>query len=190
MVFKTDNGHYLCAEGCGGREVVANRPGFGDWEIFHMKWLPNGNVAAQAFNGQFLCAEGGGGREVVANRDAIGPWETLGWKPSTVFGADQVDPEGWLVEWERAFLLPEPDYGSGFGSVHDSGEPNYWGEGPSGPPFEKVSMRAANGQFLCAEGGGGREVVANRDAIGPWETFSVVTPPPELFNKPGWGRSQ
>ena len=29
---------------------------------------------------------------------------------------------------------------------------------------------------MCAEDGGGREVVANRDAIGPWETFTI-----ELF---------
>jgi phosphodiesterase/alkaline phosphatase D-like protein len=27
-----------------------------------------------------------------------------------------------------------------------------------------ISLQAANGQYVCAEGGGGREVVANRDA--------------------------
>ncbi len=34
-----------------------------------------------------------------------------------------------------------------------------------------VGFQAANGQYVCAEGGGGRELVANRNQIGPWETF-------------------
>jgi hypothetical protein len=38
-----------------------------------------------------------------------------------------------------------------------------------------VALAAANGQFVCAERGGGGEVVANRAALGPWETFSMNT---------------
>ena len=37
-----------------------------------------------------------------------------------------------------------------------------------------VALRAANGQYLCAEGGGGNGVVANRNAIGGWETFKLI----------------
>ncbi|MDD4652414.1 MAG: hypothetical protein PHQ34_09300, partial [Methanothrix sp.] len=37
-----------------------------------------------------------------------------------------------------------------------------------------VALQAANGQFVCAEGGGGGAVVANRNAIGTWETFKLV----------------
>jgi len=37
----------------------------------------------------------------------------------------------------------------------------------------RIALRAANGQYLCAEGGGGREVVENRNAVGTWETFEV-----------------
>ncbi|HMK55914.1 MAG TPA: hypothetical protein VK448_04695 [Dissulfurispiraceae bacterium] len=37
-----------------------------------------------------------------------------------------------------------------------------------------IAMRAtANGKLVCSEGGGGKELVANRDAIGPWETFMI-----------------
>lgn len=39
-------------------------------------------------------------------------------------------------------------------------------------PF--VVLRASNGQFMCAEGGGGQLVVANRPAIGPWEVWQAV----------------
>eukprot|EP01047_Picozoa_sp_COSAG01_P027625 COSAG01_NODE_1829_length_9125_cov_11.706182_4_plen_65_part_00 len=31
-----------------------------------------------------------------------------------------------------------------------------------------------NGQFLCAEGGGGGAVVADRDEPGGWETFELI----------------
>ena len=71
------NGQYVCAEGGGGREVVANRDAMAAWETFELIDLGNGYYALQAANGQFFCAESGGGREVVANRDAIGAWETF-----------------------------------------------------------------------------------------------------------------
>lgn len=37
----------------------------------------------------------------------------------------------------------------------------------------QVAFRAAGGQYVCAEGGGGREVVANRPTAGGWETFTL-----------------
>jgi hypothetical protein len=39
----------------------------------------------------------------------------------------------------------------------------------------QVYMRASNGQFLVAEGGGGGDVNANRSALGPWETFGLYS---------------
>lgn len=38
----------------------------------------------------------------------------------------------------------------------------------------KVALRAYNGQYVSAEGGGGAEVVANRDEVGEWETFELI----------------
>jgi hypothetical protein len=77
IALRACNGQYVCAEGGGGGEVVANRNAIGDWETFGLIDLRNNNVALQAANGQYVCAEGGGGGEVVANRDAIGDWETF-----------------------------------------------------------------------------------------------------------------
>lgn len=37
----------------------------------------------------------------------------------------------------------------------------------------KVAFRTGNGKYLCAEGGGGGEVNATRDAAGGWETFTL-----------------
>lgn len=135
---RTDNGHYLCAETGGGREMIANRTAVGPWETFTVERLDQtgallmsgDRVALRTANGQYLCAENGGGGEVVANRTTMGPWETF-----TIVHAD----------------LSGGEISSGQG----------------------VLLRTANGQFLCAEGGGGREVTADRAAIGPWETFTA-----------------
>lgn len=37
----------------------------------------------------------------------------------------------------------------------------------------QISLQAMNGQWVCAENGGGREVVANRGGIGGWEVFTL-----------------
>lgn len=39
----------------------------------------------------------------------------------------------------------------------------------------KIALRTkSKGKYVCAEAGGGRELVANRDQIGPWETFTLI----------------
>src|ERR687898_292541 len=42
---------------------------------------------------------------------------------------------------------------------------------------DSIALRAYNGQYVCAEDGGGREVVANRDRAQEWETFTVERVP-------------
>ncbi len=37
----------------------------------------------------------------------------------------------------------------------------------------RVALRTRLGQYVCAENGGGREIVANRTAVGPWEAFMI-----------------
>ena len=79
---RADNGQYVCAEGGGGREVVANRDRAQEWETFTLELIDgrfrgDSRIALRADNGQYVCAEGGGGREVVANRDRAQEWETF-----------------------------------------------------------------------------------------------------------------
>jgi len=161
------NGQYVCAEGGGGREVVANRDTIAEWETFGLIDRGNGYYALQADNGQYLCAEGGGGREVVANRDAIAEWETFRLidlrRPARVAlqasndqhlcaegggGTGMVANRDWISDWETFNLI---DRGNG-----------------------NVAFQAFNGQYVCAEGGGGQELVANRNAVSIWETFRLI----------------
>lgn len=39
---------------------------------------------------------------------------------------------------------------------------------------EHIALMADNRKYVAAEEGGGRELVANRDRIGPWESFNVT----------------
>jgi carbamate kinase len=134
---RADNGQYVCAEGGGGREVVANRDRAQEWETFTLELIDgrfrgDSRIALRADNGQYVCAEGGGGREVVANRDSAREWET--------------------------FTVERVPGRRGRGNVRTG---------------DSIALRADNGQYVCAEGGGGREVVANRDRAQEWETFTV-----------------
>ena len=40
-------------------------------------------------------------------------------------------------------------------------------------PLRRIALQAFNGQYVAAEGGGGRELVANRTEIRAWETFEL-----------------
>ena len=37
-----------------------------------------------------------------------------------------------------------------------------------------IALKASNGQYLCAKGGGGQQIVANRPSAGAWETFRLI----------------
>ncbi len=37
----------------------------------------------------------------------------------------------------------------------------------------KIALQASSGHYVVAESGGGRELLANRTAIGAWESFYV-----------------
>lgn len=139
---RANNGLWVCAEGGGGREVVANRAVPREWETFELTSAQDSSrvpsygeqVHLKASNGQYICAEGGGGREVVANRAVPREWET--------------------------FTLRSPTGQTG-AAIKDGA-------------LTAIALQTWNGNFVCAEGGGGREVVANRTALGPWETFSLL----------------
>ena len=42
------------------------------------------------------------------------------------------------------------------------------------PGCKLIALRAHNGQYVCAEEGGKRELVANSNKIGPWEAFEMI----------------
>jgi len=79
IVLRASNSQYVCAEGSGGREILANRNWIGPWESFGLIDLGNGNIALRAFNGQYINAAGSGG-QVMANSASAGTGETFALK--------------------------------------------------------------------------------------------------------------
>ena len=79
---RANNGQYVCAEGGGGQELVANRNWAREWETFRLELIDGEfrdgrHIALIADDGHYVCAEQGGGGEVVANRPTLGDWETF-----------------------------------------------------------------------------------------------------------------
>jgi hypothetical protein len=173
--FRSVHGKYLCAEGGGGRELVANRERPDQWESFTVDNTTGGvgvqhgdRIALRARNGKWVYANNGGGEQLLAmGGPAIGAWE-----PLTVHNLDS--PGGSIVNGTRAalqavngqFVYAEPG-----GRVVAAG-PAIGGWEPFTIELFSFSWwRSAHGRFLCAEGGGGRELVANRDIPDTWERF-------------------
>jgi len=77
VALRANNGQYVCAEGGGGGEVLANRDQMKEWETFGLVQLDDGNVALRAINGQYISAVGGGGGKVLANQLHVKEWETF-----------------------------------------------------------------------------------------------------------------
>jgi hypothetical protein len=94
VVLRASNGEFVCAEGGGGQEVVANRSQRGPWETFtfHHRTENGGQlgtgggpgtppsfdqVGFQVFDGMYISADGGGGGKLYANRGWWAAWETF-----------------------------------------------------------------------------------------------------------------
>ena len=140
-------------------------------------------LTLQAQTGNFLVAENGGGTFVGANRTAIGPWERFVIIDSN--GGDLLHND--VINLRAAngqFVVAENGGGSVVNANRDVAGP--WEafhllnlDGASTfATGSHAALQAANGQFVVAENGGGGSssgaVNANRDAIGPWETFVLI----------------
>jgi len=114
----------------------------------------------QATNGQFVCAEFGGGFHLMANRQTVDLWETFLFED--IGGV-------WTIRVNNGqYVCAEP---SGV-VMANRGSANDWERwhvvdlGNS-----RIALQSHHGLYFCAEGGGGGAIVANRAAIGGWETF-------------------
>jgi hypothetical protein len=167
VALRTSNGHYLCAEDGGGREVTADRSTIATWETFQMIGVGTNQVVLRAHNGQYVSAQGGGGGAVHANRDHQATWETF-----TVHHLG--DGKVALSTLNGRYVCAEG--GGGSDLVADRTQCHTWEtfEFVRLLPGTPVALRTSGGQYLCAEGGGGGALSANRAGIGPWENFELI----------------
>lgn len=153
----------------------------GAWRWTNHRQPPHrhATIHLRAANGQYVCAEGGGGQRLVANRNVALQWETF----------RLLDPHGAPLSSGDFVTLRCADSryvcaegGGGREVVADRPVAGIWetfqivrADGKDGPIASgtKIALRVHNGHYVCAEGGGGREVVADRHALGPWEQFTI-----------------
>lgn len=180
VTLQASDSSFLRAEGGGGSTVLADRSTAREWETFTVEVWESMAVRLRAHNGQYLFAEGGGGGAVTAGGVA-GAWETFALvvrnrRGGGVQNGDTVGlqaPNGMFVTatggngdtvsasgpvtgtWERLVI----DRRSG-------GAGDIW-------HGDQVSLQTSNGRYMCAVGGGGGPVVADRPGVGDWETFTV-----------------
>ncbi|WP_432665597.1 stalk domain-containing protein [Wukongibacter baidiensis] len=174
VAIKTYDGKYLCAEGGGGGEVVANRDKIGKWESFKVIDLGDGKFALKTYNGKYLCAENGGGKEVVADRNEVREWET--------FELEYIEDDIFAIKaYNGKYLCAEN--GGGGEVVANRDKIGNWEEFrfvKSNISFPKlklpseVTLQAYNGKYLSAEDGGGEEIYATSSRTSNWEEFRVV----------------
>jgi hypothetical protein len=75
IALRAFNGQYVCAEGGGGRELVANRPQIAEWEAFELVEVDSSSIALRVYKRQYIRVEDGAGSQLIAVGDAIGPNE-------------------------------------------------------------------------------------------------------------------
>ena len=162
IALKGANGKYVCAEGGGGREVTVSRNIIGEWEIFQLVKLGGDQVAIKAAKGRYLSVRDG---TIQANSESIGKDELF---KLLISEACSIRSENgkYLVTGTKsgnnALVARNETIGADeiFNLVNLG--------------VDKIALKGANGKYVCAEGGGGREVTVSRDKIGEWEIFQLV----------------
>lgn len=172
-----DNKHFVCAESGGGQGLVANRTEAREWETFTVQFA---SITLKTYDGTyFVCADNGGGQKLVANRTEAREWETFDVLGEFVFGGNIS-----LRTYDKIHFVCAENGGGGE-LIASKILADIWETfkiiGPSGKTDgslvqngDKISFQTYNNKhFICAEGGGGQELVANRTEAHEWETFTV-----------------
>ncbi len=153
-----------------------------DW-VFSRKASSTGQACGctrfKSINGPYLTAGNGGGSTLLANATTSGPFESftlIDQNGGALVSGDKVS----LLTWDGLYYLRPDSTGSRrvratstqVTAVEQFTIIRIAGAGPISNG-DSVALKASHGQYVCAEeGGGGTGIVnANRNAIGPWETF-------------------
>ena len=153
----------------------------------------------RSYNNYYVVAEFGGGDEVNANRAVIGPWEKFAIIDINGGSLQSGDPVYLLTADGTHYVVAESG-GAPEGTPPPSGR--VYANRLVGGPWEtfiirkadgsggaitnntQISLQSYNGYYVVAENGGAAEgstppagqVFANRVAVGPWETFTLLLP--------------
>jgi beta-glucosidase len=172
IVLKAEsNGKYLGVN-AGSSLLYADQNSAGSEETFYLTGLGNGLVSFRSkWNNKYL-SFGSSGRMLTASKDSVGPDEAFtisafpvnACTPNQVSGCQICEADG--SDWA------DTDSKCLFGHKCVNGRCII----NSAPTVcISVSLKAyVNDRYVCAEDGGNSSLIANRDAVGPWEIFDLI----------------
>ena len=139
-------------------------------------------VSIKAVDGLFFSALGGGGDQVLASKaGAATQFETFQIYGGS--GSSGIPRNGDKITIRAADgRYVQADLAHGGRLQATAADPGGWEQfvaeeiapGAGIQIGGAIALRSsANNQYICAEGGGGGMIAANRNARGPWETFTI-----------------
>jgi beta-glucosidase len=171
VVLKAEYGGKYLGVDAGSYAIYADQNIAGSEETFYLTDLGNGLVAFRSrFNNKYLSIGAGG--MLSADKDSIGPLESFELStfpvnvctPNEVSGCRVCEPDS--SDWA------DTDSKCLFGQTCVNGD-CIINSAPTA--CLSVSIKASvNGKYVCAENGGNASLIANRDAVGPWEIFDMI----------------
>ncbi len=197
VALQASNGQYVCAERGGGYELVANRDAIGPWETFTLYpaarrqedsfhnrvYFSYDNLHLKADTQFWSYVDEFSPHQLVANRDRAEEWETF-----HLHFVDQYRDE--ILQGRRMSLIPTGDF---VGAAVDWKDAWRNDSDRYGNRDDLARLGIRDGRFVAlttywstfvtAERGGGYELVADRDQLGPWEIFTlrVLSLPSEIY---------
>ena len=127
--------------------------------------LGDGHVALRTVDGLYLSALNGGGGDVAADRDVVRQWETFGKVVHT-------DGSMSFTSHDGHYLRATGDLKLRATRTWASSSTRFRPRNLHGA--KTVALRAPNGQYAAAQGGGGGELIADANVIDIWEIYGLV----------------
>lgn len=166
--FKSENNHYICAEGGGGGALKCDRTEIGAWESFEL--ISSGdNVSFRTSLDSYICADQGGGHSLVtADRWAVDAWEKF---ILVQQGTRNGNPAYAIQTWNGHYLSAQGGGGGAMGATPTA--VGAW------EIFERVPVRPARialrscRKYVQMQNGGSVPQANSGRALG-WETFKAI----------------
>jgi hypothetical protein len=173
------NNKFVCADNAGQLPLIANRNSYAQWETFKLIYLSNRAPTTPSIP-SYGPTTGTVGTSYSYSTSATDPdgdqvKYTFDWGDETTSVTNLVNSDetgsashSWNVAGTYQVKSRATD-----SKGASSGWSNALSVSITTGTSNAIALQAANSQFVCAEGGGGGAVVANRNAIGAWETFKL-----------------
>jgi hypothetical protein len=163
IALKTSDGYFLCADGGGGGNILADRESVGGWEIFYVIPVGDHKIALKTEKGKYVSIADNI-ESINAKKDTIGPTEIF-----EIFDLDdnKIALKGANGKYITAIEGGEHEVAANRDKILK------W------EVFEMLKLRRAylksfNGYYICAIKGGGEKILINAPRPEKYEKFEFV----------------